>query len=63
MSTQTIELLPTREALAFDLFRWTNVQGINVASQSNWAGAAGLASAGNQTGFAVANQFISVYQY
>jgi hypothetical protein len=62
MSHETIELLPAREALLFDIGRYTNVQGWNVASQSNWAGAAGFASAGNQIGYAVATQTIVVNQ-
>jgi hypothetical protein len=62
MKTQSIELLPAREALLFDFGRFTNVQGYNVASQSNWAGAAGLAAAGNQVGYAVATQTIVVNQ-
>jgi hypothetical protein len=63
MTPQTLELLPVREALAYDIFRWTNVQGINVASQSNYASAAFAASAGNQFGVASATQTIVVNQY
>jgi hypothetical protein len=62
MTTQTIELLPVREALLFDIGRYTNVQGWNSASQSNWAGAAGFSAAGNQIGYAVATQTIVVNQ-
>jgi hypothetical protein len=57
-----VELLPTREALAFDIFRWTNVQGVNMAGQSNTAGALLGALAGNQLGSATANQGIVVNQ-
>ena len=63
MNHQTVELLPAREALAFDIFRWTNVQGINGASQSNWAGAMGRAAEGNQAGGATPNQYIEVNQF
>lgn len=62
MTPQTIELLPAREALLFDIARYTNVQGFNVASQSNWAGAGVLSAAGNQVGYAVATQTIVVNQ-
>lgn len=63
MTTQTIELLPAREALLFDIGRFTNVGGYNSSAQSNWAGALGLASAGNQIGASSATQVINVYQW
>lgn len=60
---ERIELLPVREALAFDFLRWTNVQGVNLASQSNTAGALFGSLAGNQLGVASATQGIYVNQF
>lgn len=57
-----IELLPAREALAFDFARWTNVSGVNLSGQSNTAGALLGALAGNQFGVSTANQGITVFQ-
>jgi hypothetical protein len=58
-----IELLPVREALAFDFFRYTNVQGMNLSGQSNTAGALFGSLAGNQYGVASASQGIYVNQF
>jgi hypothetical protein len=59
---ENLELLPTREALAFDVFRFTNVQGVNLAGQSNTAGALLGSAAGYQWGAATATQGIYVNQ-
>lgn len=60
---QTIELLPQREALAFDIFRFTDVRVFQNVTQGNFL--AGLAFLGNgaaQNGNAIGIQNVAVNQ-